>query len=260
MRTLSLAVLAGVMLAIGGCGDTKTAAEKEFEKLYRQYSNVYHEKMVVEAERMTPAQVTAEAGRMWDETFSGHKDLLLKRCEEILADLPTAPTINEDLYFEVISGTRNEAEKDPEGTIVKQFVWNPLGAASMALNNTLRRLLNPQSFAARSVLIGNASLFWEAIDRDANKPKLMQRQGPLVFIIELSRKDDYYRVDKIRWLRPKSMGPLQVQKPPAEGTPGTETPGTETPGATTPGATTPGTTEKPPAEKKPPAGTEAPKG
>lgn len=189
------------------------------------------------------------------------KDLLQKRCEEILADLPTAPPIKEDLYFEVIAGTRNETTDQPEGVIVKQFVWNPLGAANMALNNTLRRLLNPQSFAARSVLASNASLFWDAIDRSVDNPKLMQRQGPLVFTVELSRKDDYYRVDKIRWLRPKSMGPLQVPKPPAEGTPGTETPGTETPGTETPDTETPG--EKAP--EKPaetPAGgtTEAPKG
>ena len=213
MRTLSLAVLVGLALAIAGCGESRSASEKEFEKLYREYSSRYHEKMVGDAENMTPQQVTAEASRMWESVFGPHKDLLTKRCEEILASLPTAPVVKEDQYNVVVAGERKEADEQPGGIVFKQFVWNPVSAAGMALNNTLSRLLNPNSYAARSVLVGNANLFWDAIDRNIDKPKLMQRQGPLVFIVELQRKDDYYVVDKIRWLRPKTMGPMEVQKP-----------------------------------------------
>ena len=87
----------------------------------------------------------------------------------------------------------------------------------MGLNNWLAPILNPNAFGLRSVMTANAGLFWEAIDSNLDHPILQLRQGPMIFIVNLSRKDDYYQVDKIRWLRPKAMaGP-----PPVTGTGGT---------------------------------------
>ena len=171
------------------------------------------------AEELQPIQITAEAARIWDETFSGHKDLLKKRVAEILKELDAAPAFQEDLYLEIAAGTRVEPAADqPKGIVLKQFLWNPVGAAQMGLNNWLAKLLKPQSFGVRSVLTANAGLFWEAEDRNIDKPKLVMRQGPMIYKVELSRVDDYYQVDKVRWLRPKSMGPVNLQKP--DGTPG----------------------------------------
>jgi len=169
---------------------------------------------------MQPVQVTAEAARIWDEVFSPHKALLTKRIQEILTDLDTCPPIQEDLYNEVASGARVEPAADqPQGIVLKQFLWNPIGAAQMGLNNWLARLLQQQSFGMRSVMAANAPMFWEVTDRTVDRPKLVLRQGPMVYTVDLSRKDDYYQVDKIRWLRPKSMGPVVMPTPPADAQP-----------------------------------------
>ena len=223
MRKLLVCVLTVAWTtAIIGCGDTggKTDTEKEFLKLSKQYSARFYEKMTTQAETMQPVQVTAEAARIWDEVFSPHKALLSKRIQEILNDLDTCPPIQEDLYNEVASGARVEPPADqPQGIILKQFLWNPIGAAQMGLNNWLARLLQQQSFGMRSVMAANAPMFWEVTDRSVELPKLVLRQGPMVYTVDLSRKDDYYQVDKIRWLRPKSMGPVVPPTPPADAQP-----------------------------------------
>jgi hypothetical protein len=185
------------------------ATEREFEKLYKQYSSRFYERMsTVNPEQMPPMQVTAMAASIWDEVFPLHKDLLKKRCEEILKDLDAAPPLGEELYAEVASGVRNEPAPDqPKGIILKQFLWSPLGAAQMALQQG--------SFQMRTVMTTNAGLFWEAVDRNIDKPKLMLRQGSMIFLVELSRKDDYYQVDKIRWLRPVGAIPAPAPAPPS---------------------------------------------
>ncbi|HUU89756.1 MAG TPA: hypothetical protein VM238_00950 [Phycisphaerae bacterium] len=279
MKKVLLAVLAvaWAVLALGCVGDGgKSATEKEFQRLYKEYSARFHEKMVGTAETMKPVQITAEAARLWDETFAGKDDLIGRRVTEILNQLDEAKPYNEDLYLEIASGSRVEPSADqPKGIILKQFLWSPVGAAQMGLNNWLARLLQAKSFGVRSVLTANAGLFWEVLDRNLDKPKLQLRQGPMVFAVELSRADDYYQVEKVRWLRPKSMGPVQLAQPPE--TPGTTTPtmpGTtppETPGTTppvTPGTTTPATPPAPtpeipapaPPEKTAPTTPEKPKG
>ena len=217
MRKVLVCVLAMAWVAGAiGCGGGPSATEKEFQKLYKQYSARFHEKMVVEAETLQPIQVTAEAARIWDDVFATHKEVLKHRVEEILRDMDTAPPIQEDQYLEIASGSRQEPPPDqPQGIILKQFLWSPIGAAQMGLNNWLSRLLQPNSFAVRSVLTANAQLMWDVIDRNIDRPKLVLKQGPMVFVIDLSRKDDYYQVDKIRWLRPRSMGPIMIPQPPA---------------------------------------------
>jgi len=192
----------------------KSATEKEFQRLYREYSARFHEKMVDTAETMKPVQITAEAARIWDATFAGKKDLIDRRVAEILAELDGAAPYDSDAYLEVASGSRVEPSEDqPKGIVLKQFLWSPIGAAQMGLNNWLERLLQARSFKFRSVLSTNAGLFWDAVDRNIDKPKLQQRQGPMIFEVELTRVDDYYQVEKVRWLRPRSMGPIQMPKP-----------------------------------------------
>ena len=204
-----VAACAALYIGCSGSNAGKSASEKEFERIYKQYSARFYEKMTTEAETMKPVQVMMESARIWDDPWAGHKDILLKRSEEILSDLDTATPIKEDLYNEVASGARVEPAADqPQGIVLKQFLWSPIGAAQMGLNNWLARLLHQESFAMRSVMTANASLFWEAIDRNVDHPKLAMRQGPMIFIVDLTRKDDYYQVDKVRWLRPKAMGPM----------------------------------------------------
>jgi hypothetical protein len=246
MKRVWVCVLAVAwMAALIGCGESgagKSDTEKEFQKLYKQYSARFYEKLTTEAETMNAVQIMAEAARIWDEVFGPHKTLVAQRVDEILKDLDMAGPIQEDLYLEVASGSRTEPPPDqPRGIVLKQFLWNPIGAAQMGLNNWLVRLLAPQSFSARNVLQANAAMFWEAVDRNPDRPKLLLRQGPMIFIVDVIRKDDYYEIDKIRWLRPKIMGPLVVPSPSGGTTPpvGTTPPATGTMPAATPAPGTP---------------------
>jgi len=222
----------------------ESASEKEFEAQYREYSKQFHEKMVGKAETMTPAQITAEASRTWSDVFGNQKALLDARITEILADLEDADPIDEEVYVEIASGERIDPTEDqPKGIVVKQFLWNPVGAAQMALNNWLARLLQAKSFRLRQLLTANARLFWAATDRSLEHPKLQMRQGGLIYTVDLARVDDYYRVEKVRWLRPKSMGPIGVtsEDTPATDTPATDTPATDTSATETPATETPAT-------------------
>jgi hypothetical protein len=128
--------------------------------------------------------------------------------------------------------------------IPKQLYWNPIVAAQIELNNFLARLLEQKSFGMRTIMSLNAPLFWETQDRNVNSPKLCLRQGPMIYIVDLTRKDDNFQVEKIRWLRPKSMGPLSPppaagQPPATPGTPAPETPAPETPAPAVPAVPTP---------------------
>jgi hypothetical protein len=253
MRKVLLPLTLSLLAALAGCQapSGESATEKEFEALYREYSARFHEKMVGgAAENMQPAQITAEAARIWNDVFGPRPDLLQARVREILAELDDAPPYNEAEYIEVRSDERPPpTDEQPQGIVVKQFLWNPVGAAHMALNNWLSRLMQPKSFALRQLLTVNAHLFWEAVDRNIDKPVLQMRQGPLIFLVDLTRVDDYYRVDKVRWLRPKSMGPLEPPKTTEEGA--TEEGATEESG-TKEGAAEPEGGEAPP--KTAPAG------
>jgi len=210
-----------LLLATGliGCEgrSAEPTAKKEFQKLYREYSARFHEKMAGSAQTMKPAQITAEAARIWDTVFASHQDVVDARIKNILQDLGDAEPFNEEMYVEIASGERVQPTDDqPTGIVAKQFLWNPVGAAQMALNNWLARLLGPKAFGLRRLLTANAGLFWEAVDRDIDHPKLQLRQGPMIFTVNLTRQTDFYRVDKVRWLRPKSMGPIPITQP-AEG-------------------------------------------
>jgi hypothetical protein len=221
MKKVLVCVLAVAWMAmLRGCGEGggKTATQKEFEKLYKQYSTRFYEKLTTEAEALQPPQVFAEAARLWEDVFGPHKDVLARRSEEILKELDAATPIQEDLNTEIATWTRTDPPAgQPQQTIVlKQLVWSPTGASQVALGDFLGQLLSPQSRMMRQMMGANAILFWEAIDRSPEHPKLVLRQGPMLFIFDLTRKDDYYQVEKIRWLRPKSMGP--ITPPPQPGT------------------------------------------
>jgi hypothetical protein len=241
MRTVTVGLGVLLLLAAVGCQPPAgpSTSEKQFQKLYKEYSNLFHEKMVSSAEQTPPIQITAEAARIWDRVFAGREDLIRTRQREILDDLDAAPTLDEDLYLEVAQAARVESDEQPKGIVLKQFLWSPPGAAQFFLNNWLARRMNRGSYNVRSVLTANASLFWEVARRDADNPLLVQREGPMVFTVELTRQGDYYFLQKVRWLRSKSLGPIVQQAPPPPETgPGDVTP-TPSPPAPAPPAPEP---------------------
>jgi len=247
MKNLLGAVLAGclILIATAGCSDRQEANRKQFEDLYKEYSDRFHEKMATQVGSMNPAQVAAEAARTWNNVFDEHKDIVRRRAEDILRDLREAPAINEKEYNQVVQAA--PPEKEEEGLVLKQFLWNPVGAAQDYLNTLFAKVLQPPDQTRQAVLTSHATIFWLAIDRNPEHPKLMLRQGPWVFLVELSRRDDYYHADKLRWLQHVSMGPIRV-----EGAP--ETPGQPSGAGPEEGESTPPETpETPPkgADKEP---------
>jgi hypothetical protein len=166
---VSLAVLVG--WAVVGCQkpDDESATTKEFRKLYEEYSNRFHEKMVGSAETVTPAQIYAEASRIWDEVFAGHRDVLDARVKEILADLDDAQTLDETQYVKVREGERPEPTEDEAAAMTaKQLFWNPVRTAQMGLSRWLSQLLRREQYALRRLLISNAGLFSRVITDPLN--------------------------------------------------------------------------------------------
>jgi len=216
MRNVLPSLLVALLAAgLVGCKvqPAESSTEEQFEALYKQYSARFHEKMVESGKPMTPAQITAEATRIWKDVFGNHRDLLDARVEEILQDLDKAQPFDESLYVEIASTERTQpTDEETDRIIAKQWRWNPVGVAQRTLSPWIARRLPRESFALYQLLVGNAALFWEAVDPDPSNPKLQLRQGPWIFTADLSRVDDYYLVDKIRWLRPKSLGPVGIMK------------------------------------------------
>jgi hypothetical protein len=261
-------VVGAVWLA--GCGNqgpaptTTTAnSEKEFDKLYKQYSARFYERMSGgDAETLNPNLVMAVAAKTWDEVFSPHKDLLKTRCVEILKNLDDAAPLQEELYIEATTPfTRSDPVPDTaHGAIVpKQLYWSPVAAAANGLGEWLagpEGVLRPESRSVRAFMLGNASLSWEAIDRNIDHPRLQVHQGAHVYQVDLLRIDDFYATTKMRWLKPKPKA-LAVPTTPAPGGPPVVTPGTTTTdsAATTPVKTPTTTTPSVPPVKTPPAKT-----
>jgi hypothetical protein len=247
-------LVAGVALLVG-CGNQSPSSEKEFDKLYKQYSARFYERMrmdTVDPETLNPTQVMLEAAKTWDEVFAPHKDLLKTRSEELLKNLDDAAPLQEDLYVEVFPPFKRE---DPipdltKANVPKQLFWSPTLCAANSLNEWLSGILQPPARAARQFMLGNAGLSWEAVDRNIDHPRLQVHQGPHVFQVDLTRVDDFYLATKVRWLKPKSMS-----TPSAPAATGSTTPSAGTLPATTPEAMPPVTT--PPAKTpsaKTPAG------
>ena len=194
------------------------AVKKEFDRLYQDYARRFHAKMIAEGESLRPEQITVMAAVMWEQVFGPRKDIVRARAEMILKDLQDAEPISEHLFFEVAGASRTApVATPPSGLIAKQFAWSPVGIAQKGLEEWLVRLLTPLSLTVRQAVLANAGLTWQVLNRDADAPVLVQRQGPMLYIVRLSRHDDYYQVDGVRWLRPKTMGPIIV--PPAEPAP-----------------------------------------
>jgi hypothetical protein len=224
MKRILLCVLAaGWALAAIGCSSSgpqpSSSSTKEFGKLYKQFADRFHDKMAEEGDALKAEQATTEAARLWEETFGAHKALLKQRCEELLNDLEPAPAIVESaekvdgqpactvagkVYTEVASVAQAPPSSQPAAAVPKHLMWNPMSAANMALNNWLVVLLDQRGMAVRSFTSSQASLTWEALDKNVDKPRLVLRQGPALYLVDLSRIDDYYRVDKIRWLKAKT--------------------------------------------------------
>ena len=225
-KVLVCACLAAWVAVVSGCSSAPTSTsdtDKEFQKLYKQYSARFYEKVTFQqVPNMTPQQVTAEATRVWDEIFGPHKDLLRRRVEETLKNLETAQPPQEDLFEEVFAWNRNEPPaSQPAPLPPKQFLWNPIGAAQGVLAESLARLFAPPSAGIHAVMTANGGILWEALDRNLDHPKLLAREGPLLFLVDLTRVDDYYQVDKLRMLQPKSshlFSPTPTPPPAASGT------------------------------------------
>jgi len=240
MRTLSLALLAGIVLVMtSGCEGKNTQAD-EFDKLFRDYSTRYHDTMI----RQTPKtleEVIKTAVLMWEQTFDSHPELVTAKCQDILDNLPLAAPVDES-QFDVVATQDIPADTDKpkvEGEILmKHVVWNPISTAGIILNTFLRGKLSKSSVLARETFVSNVPLFWEVTDRNVDAPKLVQREGPFVFVIHMVRKDGSYRVTHFSWLQPKDSNfakkmpaPEAGKEAPAADTPATETPAKEAPAA-----------------------------
>ena len=249
-------VLPALVIAVGaGCWQKpkESATEREFRRLRQTYVDRFNERMIpsAESEKIQPVQITAEAARIWQSVFEGHEDVVRARQKELLDSLEEAPPIDRDLHLTVAEDSPSEGEDEAvaKGAIVlKQFTWSPAGAANHFLTNWLARRMNRPSYALRSVLSANAALSWEVQDPNPDAPVLVQRQGPMVFIVELTRKTDYYVAKKLEWLKPKTMGPVAPPSPPPEAGPGT------------PGPAAPPTPPAPPPPTVPETGDIVPKG
>lgn len=196
-----------------------TACQRQFQELYRTYSTRFHEAVLTRAEEMKPEEIAAEASAIWADVFKDRAGLLGQRCQEILAGLEATPAPDESEYFEVIC--HEPCREGRDEPVLRHRLWSPVAAADVAVERALCRVLSDGAKSARSAVLSHVDLTWEAVRPAVDKPVLLQRQGLLVFVVELSRRDDCYRAEKVRWLRPKSMGPIAYyQKPPAEADPG----------------------------------------
>lgn len=193
----------------------EAAVKKEFDRLYQDYSRRFHSKMVAEGEMYKPVQVMTAAAKVWDQVFGPRKDIVRARADAILKELEDSEPISEHLFYEIAAVARPSSAPDPQGVLIaKQFVWSPVAAAHKGLEDWFARMLTPPSLETRQMFLENAGLTWQVLKRDAEAPALVQRQGPMLYIVRLSRQDDYYRVEAMRWLRPKTMGPVIPPPPP----------------------------------------------
>jgi hypothetical protein len=228
---LCVLVCASAMVAVGACSVGEQApSDKEFANLYKQFSTRFHDKMVKEGDTVKPEQIPAEAARVWDEVFGTHKDVLKRRVEEILKDLDAAPLIVESpekvdgqraytvggtVYVEIASIGRATGDDPAKSGALKHLLWNPLSAAQITLNNWLSTILPQKTISIRSMTTSQASLIWQAIDKSIDRPRLVLTQGPMLYVVDLQRIDDFYVVDKMRWLRPKGMGSVLISEQPS---------------------------------------------
>jgi len=189
----------------------------EFSVLHRQYTDRFHAAMVRDAEQLSEKEILAEAARLWGEVFDPHEDVMSRRAAEIVASLAPSRSILMSEYA-VVAETRTGACEAPTGGPLKQFAWNPVTVAQRSLDQWLERILHTPSLAKRSLLVTSAPPAWEVTDRHMDHPELVQRMGPLVFVAQLSRAGAYYRVDRLMWLRPKSMGPIALPPEPSSST------------------------------------------
>ncbi len=230
MKTSLSAVLALALVVAGcrGAADSgKSETEAQFEALYRQYAQSFHEKMF-DASPQTPMQsVRAESLRLWNDTFADHLDVLQARQEQILGELSQAQPVDMAVYDAIAEGNRDEAE-EPEGAVLKQFLWSPVRAAQYQLATWLPRIMDQQMLRKRIVLTREVPVLWQALDKDPGRPTLLQRQGPLVYVVELERRTDHYVATRIRVLAPKAMVKVRPPEGGGEGA-GTEGEGTDTP-------------------------------
>ena len=212
-----LACLSAIALvAVSGCGHTtmqaappsEPAAPKakaEFEKLHKEYTARLGEKLASTAARnLGPGDIRSEALQTWDAVFGARQDVLRKYAAELLNQLDAAPAIQEDLYAVCMDVRPGFDIPDPmeSGAFMKPVLWNPLNTANEEMSLIFTSLPDKDQASILAKAVSWAQPALEAVDRNVDHPKLMVREGPLVFLIDLGRKEDsYYEVDRVRWLR-----------------------------------------------------------
>jgi hypothetical protein len=100
----------------------------------------------------------------------------------------------------------NGPEKEPA---FRQIEWNPVTVADAAVVNLLTGL--GQNINLLMILRQNGGAWWDAIDKNPEKPRLLLRQGVVAFEVNLVRSEDCYKLQRIRLFRVKSLPPLTVQ-------------------------------------------------
>ena len=202
------------LVVVPGCGRTtlqavppaEMAAPKakaEFEKLHKEYTARLSGKLASADQNLSPSDIRSEALQTWDAVFGARHDVLRAYAAELLNQLDAAPAIQENLYAVCMDVRPGIDIPDPmeSGAFMKPVFWNPLNTANEEMSLVFNGLGNKDHAAILAKAVSWAQPALEAVDRNVDRPKLMVRAGPLVFLIDLSRKEDsYYEVDRVRWL------------------------------------------------------------
>jgi hypothetical protein len=215
-RTVFLIVVGWALTAeAGGVAPGKT--ESEAAARVRQLQDRFTQRLYEEA--LPRLKGTASGGseasqivfpmaeRIWKDVFGPEQALLRRRAGEILADLGPAAAVEEANYVVVAEANElakifNASDLPKDEKLLRIGMWNPVAAAQSYSQMLTVRTLGAEKFLPRAMLGMLGDPIWEVADRDFEHPKLVQRLGPELLIVELARKDDsYYLPGRVRWLR-----------------------------------------------------------
>jgi hypothetical protein len=166
---------------------------------WRQIANLPEE----EASR----RVFAIAATLRREVFGPHRNLMKRWFAEELAQLPDAPHIDERDYSSVREVTERDLRPIADlGGEARLSVpgHDPLSAANHGRFLATGPLSERRDWARRALLDSVALLYWEAVDRNVDRPVLSQKRGTEVVIVTMRLKDDlWYQVVRVQFLRLK---------------------------------------------------------
>lgn len=189
----------------------KAAADDaaQIRQLQHRFAQRFYEKAIPNLKGLSADEVRIKlfplAEKHWKDVFGPHHSLLKRHVSHLLAELGKAEELEPSKY-EVVgeAGDLISRQREFTGAVPAAFLWNPLFAAENAKLAVMARTLSPGEFGPRAMLNALVPPGWQTIDRDLGHPKLVQRMGREVVIVELERKNDaYYVPSNIRWLRLK---------------------------------------------------------